>query len=911
MRIIISFFLLIISFSFVFGQQSKISYINQDGDIYETVVVDFIPRHIYLVDDSTKGVQTIGIVALTNGNLQAINQLGVQINSQIGNIITAAVPIDIFDSIRNLPDIIACEPAKACHSNMDVSSNFTGANLSRTNFGITGSGVIIGIVDSHIDIANSDFQNGPNDSRIIFFWSQNETGSPHPLPFNYGREWTKNDIDNGSCTFVASANHGTMVTGIAAGNGNNGSAFCGIAPESDIIFVDRKVDASGLSTYNNVIDAVKYIADKAESRNQPCVINLSLGSCFGTRDGSSLFDQALDSILANHIGKGLAIVVAAGNNGFDPANPQVISEFGCGYKWAKNKHHYNSYVVGRDTIELVVGSHPGDYNDQDYIEIFYPSGSSYVSVIAPDGQCSVGPYGPGQGTGAPNMGYQTNCGLIFVHNEHWGTGAYSDPYPTSSENCIRIVLQDVDSTINEMSGSWKIVLENIVGRVDAYLAKQTHNISGIVSFFPIWTNDNTLQEPATAQNVIAVGSFNTKNSWINWRGDSIPNPVNPQFQATGFPLYHTSFFSSQGPTRDGRDKPEIYAPGAWIASSYAPFSYVRPYNPWKMASDSDFVLSWGTSFAAPHVTGTIALMLEKNDTLSYRSIKDILVQTATLKYLNAYKAVSVVNGWGSSRGDINLNGAANEIGDLVVFTNYFIADLAAFVINPEAQMAAADINGDGIVLGLNDFVYLIRIIVGDALPLAKRAPGVFAEFYSDGTSVRVKTPVDVGAALFVFKGKVYPTVGTAASGMEVKYAHVNGMTRALVYTLERGRAISSGEVLNLSGQGTLISVEAATYEGAILATNRNFQLPNKFELSQNYPNPFNPTTTIELALPVPSDWTITIYNVSGQTVAEFTGHSEAGIVSINWDAYNMASGMYFYKATAGTFAATKKMVILK
>ena len=88
-------------------------------------------------------------------------------------------------------------------------------------------------------------------------------------------------------------------------------------------------------------------------------------------------------------------------------------------------------------------------------------------------------------------------------------------------------------------------------------------------------------------------------------------------------------------------------------------------------------------------------------------------------------------------------------------------------------------------------------------------------------------------------------------------------------------------------------------------------IPSDYSLSQNYPNPFNPVTTIELALPTASDWTIAIFNVSGQKVAEYSGHSEAGIVTVNWDASNLASGLYFYKANAGNFSATKKMVLLK
>jgi len=263
-----------------------------------------------------------------------------------------------------------------------------------------------------------------------------------------------------------------------------------------------------------------------------------------------------------------------------------------------------------------------------------------------------------------------------------------------------------------------------------------------------------------------------------------------------------------------------------------------------------------------------------------------------------------------ARGDINLNGIPNEIGDAVVFTNYFISGLAAFTINVEGQIAATEVNGDGIPLSVADLVYLIRVIVGDAVPYAKVTPGTIAEFYSTGREVTVKTPIDIGAVLFVFDGEVTPSLANDARGMEIKYATVDGTTRVLVYSMGRDR-ITTGSVLNLTGEGTLVSIEAATYSGAVLETNKNFQLPTEYALSQNYPNPFNPVTTIELALPVASDWTVSVYNVSGQRVANFSGYSPAGIVTVNWDAANMASGLYFYKAQAGAFSATKKMVLLK
>jgi hypothetical protein len=88
-------------------------------------------------------------------------------------------------------------------------------------------------------------------------------------------------------------------------------------------------------------------------------------------------------------------------------------------------------------------------------------------------------------------------------------------------------------------------------------------------------------------------------------------------------------------------------------------------------------------------------------------------------------------------------------------------------------------------------------------------------------------------------------------------------------------------------------------------------LPAAFALFQNYPNPFNPTTTIKFALPTANEYRLEIFNIAGQKVASFSGYSEAGYVTINWNAENQASGIYFYKLNAGAFGATRKMALIK
>ncbi len=89
-------------------------------------------------------------------------------------------------------------------------------------------------------------------------------------------------------------------------------------------------------------------------------------------------------------------------------------------------------------------------------------------------------------------------------------------------------------------------------------------------------------------------------------------------------------------------------------------------------------------------------------------------------------------------------------------------------------------------------------------------------------------------------------------------------------------------------------------------------MPATFELSQNYPNPFNPTTTIRFSLPISSNVKIIIYNAVGQQVQTLINRFYSpGNYTIQWDATNMASGIYFYRIEAKNFNMVKKMVLLK
>ncbi len=130
-------------------------------------------------------------------------------------------------------------------------------------------------------------------------------------------------------------------------------------------------------------------------------------------------------------------------------------------------------------------------------------------------------------------------------------------------------------------------------------------------------SQDTIGIPATARNVVTVGSYITKTSWVGMDGNT--------YGRTDISLGGISSFSSLGPTRDGRTKPDIVAPGEVIVSAR---SSAVP----QTQSDPDRyhrVLA-GTSMATPHVAGTIALMLQYAPNIQATDIPGILRETARL-----------------------------------------------------------------------------------------------------------------------------------------------------------------------------------------------------------------------------------------------------------------------------------------
>ena len=284
------------------------------------------------------------------------------------------------------------------------------------------------------------------------------------------------------------------------------------------------------------------------------------------------------------------------------------------------------------------------------------------------------------------------------------------------------------------------------------------------------------------------------------------------------------------------------------------------------------------------------------------------------------------------RGDINLDGLAYTIADVVVFTNYFVKGLNAFTISIPGQIAATDVNADGLTLTVADLTYLIRVVVNDADPIPKPVPHsealtVATEVGQGTATISTEASDNVGAAYLVYD--VDPGVQIDAvnltnvsRNMDLKYSVDGGKLKILLYDigshkLEAGRNDILQVAYSGSGKISLDKAEVSDFVGRpYTAKGTGSILPDGFALDQNYPNPFNPSTNISFTVPQTCDWRLSIFNINGSLVREFDGSCDAGRVEVVWDGKTnggqmTASGVYLYRLEAGTYKQTRKMILLK
>lgn len=253
-------------------------------------------------------------------------------------------------------------------------------------------------------------------------------------------------------------------------------------------------------------------------------------------------------------------------------------------------------------------------------------------------------------------------------------------------------------------------------------------------------------------------------------------------------------------------------------------------------------------------------------------------------------------------GDLNLNHVANEISDAVLYSNYFVYGEGVFFREFEQHRLVSDVNNDGEYLHVSDLIYLIRIIIGDAPP--------YPPSKTSNETVRISSEHfiysanrEIGFVSMTLEGNQTPTL--LVDNKELLYWFNGTDTKLLIYSLANVDPIV-GDFVEV--QGKLLSIQVGDQNGQKVEI--EYVDPPKVYLAQNYPNPFSPTTSIVLFSAIETDVEIGVYNLLGQRVFSWQDRVYAGRTDIEWDAQDLAPGIYFYKILNHP-SKIKKMVLMR
>ena len=565
-----------------------------------------------------------------NADPDTLSTYGVKINMIIPgiNIITAQVPVQNIEKIAMLSAVKNLQIGIPVHRKMDKARIVTNVSQVQSGttlpFSYTGKHVVVGIIDNGFEYGHINFYDSTATTlRIKRVWNQNNTGTP-PAGFTYGNEYTTPSSILSAQFDNRTETHGTHVTGIACGaDKSNGNSYYGVATGADIAMVSYNLKDSTTDNVS-VSDGIKYLYNYATSVNEPCVVNMSLGTQIGPHDGTSAFDQVCDALQ----GKGRLLVGASGNEGsdsmhisqtFSQANPTLKTFF---------TYYKNTQLIGISDIW-------GEANKTFSIRVVvYNTTTGTEIYTTPVINAAI----------SFNNTYKLKTlngavGSIQIFTERNAVNnkpnafVGSDMTSIKAGNSIGIIITAQDGTVHAWAD-------------DFYSYFIGNNLNG-------WSNgnsDNSISEiGGTGKKIISVGAYVSKSTFTNTLGQSYRSNEVPD---------HIASFSSTGPTIDGRTKPDITAPGSLVVSSYSSAIISDP-------NYSNYIIKknivkgtpyyygqlQGTSMATPMVTGILATWLEAKNDLSPDEVRTVLQQTSITDTFTGSIPSGGSNTWGAGKID--------------------------------------------------------------------------------------------------------------------------------------------------------------------------------------------------------------------------------------------------------------------
>lgn len=382
---------------------------------------------------------------------------------------------------------------------------------------LNGTGVIFGIVDTGLDLTSPAFRYIGGATRVIAYWDQTNMDGPVPEGFIYGREYTREEIDEllqaerfGELP-RDEIGHGSYVTAIAAATRQRESNDYGAAHQCDIAVVKLKQAKQYLRDYyfvgaevpfyqeNDIMAGVYYLHLLALRENKPLVLCVALGTNMGNHKGSSNLAGQL-SWLGGQPQR--MVVCAAGNE-------------------ALRRHHYKGILQQQGTKEII------EINVEENVPGFYVQLWSdepqlfHVDVISPGGEVL-------EGVDSRDTGQVTK--RFRVEN----TFVRQDNRLLATREGQQLV---VTSFAEPIAGIWRLEITGDVvttGIYHMWLPMEEQLQGGV--FFVRSDPDYTVTEPGNAPIILTTGAYNTDNNTIylqSGRGYSASEQIKPELCAPG------------------------------------------------------------------------------------------------------------------------------------------------------------------------------------------------------------------------------------------------------------------------------------------------------------------------------------------------------------------------------------------
>ncbi len=504
----------------------------------------------------------------------------IEVSMLLENFAILRLPPSLIAIISTLPQILYIEMPR--YISFEILSGKRASCITQVTLpplSLTGNGVLVGFVDSGIDLTHPDFRDPSGNSRILFLWDQSGTENA-PERYLFGTEYNQAQINEALRDKKTlprdESGHGTGVAGIACGNGaaSNGR-YRGVAPDAELIVVKMRINQRLYPRTTELISGIDYCIRKALELNRPLVLNISFGNNYGAHTGSSLSELYLNRVAL--LGR-ISIVAASGNEGASPV-------------------HATSFLDQTVTVDFSISERQSslsvqlwkDYADVVQIRLLAPSGAQYMLSNA----------------------FGTDIGML---NQTRFAIYNSAPSPFQRLQEYYFEFFPADNHLYLSSGVWSLIVEPISiknGEVELWLpaASSLNSATRFLSPNPY----NTLTIPSTASSVITVGAYDAKTD--------VPADFSGRGAATSSNLL---------------TKPDIAAPGVSITVPAFPDGYQ--------------IVS-GTSFAAPFVTGSAALLMEwgivqRNNLFLYgERLKAWLIAGA--RTLPGYPVPNPRTGWGA------------------------------------------------------------------------------------------------------------------------------------------------------------------------------------------------------------------------------------------------------------------------